>query len=78
MSVLEGGPASDAGLRSYETGLGDLIISVDGFVIRDFEDLLTYISGETSVGQTITLSVLRDTQQIEISVELGERPSSEG
>ncbi len=78
VNVLEGGPASEAGLRSYEAGLGDLITSVDGFVIRDFEDLLTYISRETSVGQTITLSVLRDTQQMEITVELGERPSSGG
>ncbi len=78
VSVLEGGPASGAGLRSYEDGQGDLIISVDGFEIRDFEDLLTFISGQTTVGQTITLSVLRDTEQIEVSVELGERPRSEG
>jgi 2-alkenal reductase len=78
VSVLEGGPAAEAGLRSYEDGRGDLITSVNGSEIRDFEDLLTFISGETSVGQTITLSVLRDTEQIEIAVELSERPSSEG
>ncbi len=78
VSVLEGGPASEAGLRSYEEGQGDLITSVDGFEIRDFEDLLTFISGKTTVGQTITLSILRNTEQVEISVELGERPSSEG
>jgi 2-alkenal reductase len=78
VSVLEGGPASGSGLLSYEDGQGDLITSVDGFIIRDFEDLLTFISDKTSVGQTITLSILRNTEQIEISVELGERPSVDG
>jgi len=78
VSVLEGGPASGTGLRSYEDGEGDLITSVDGIVIRDFEDLLTFISGRTSVGQTITLSILRSAEQIDIPVELGERPSTEG
>jgi 2-alkenal reductase len=77
VSVLEGGPASDSGLRNYEGGRGDLITSVDGVEIHDFEDLLTFISGETSVGQTITLSILRDSVQIEVSVELGERPSAD-
>ena len=78
VSILEGGPASGTGLLSYEDGQGDLITSVDGFVIRDFEDLLTFISGKTSVGQTITLSILRNAEQIEIPVELGERPSTGG
>ncbi len=78
VSVLEGGPASGSGLLSYKDGQGDLITSVDGFIIRDFEDLLTFISDKTSVGQTITLSILRNTEQIEISVELRERPSVDG
>ena len=78
VSVLEGGPASEAGLKGQDIGEGDLITRVDGFEIRDFEDLLTYITGETSVGQTITLSVLRDSQQIEVPVELSERPTAEG
>jgi len=78
VSVLEGGPASEAGLRGQDGGEGDLITSVDGIEIRDFEDLLTYITDETSVGQTITLSVLRDAQQIEVSIELSERPTAEG
>ena len=78
VSVLEGGPASEAGLRGQDIGEGDLITRIDGFEIRDFEDLLTYLTGETSVGQTITLSVLRNAQQIELSVELGERPTAQG
>jgi len=76
--VLEGGPASETGLRSYENGQGDLITAVNGSEIRDFEDLLTFISGETTVGETITLNILRGSERIEVSVELGERPSSEG
>jgi len=78
VSVLEGGPASETGLRSYENGQGDLITGVNGSEIRDFEDLLTFISGETTVGETITLKILRGSDRIEVSVQLGERPSSEG
>jgi S1-C subfamily serine protease len=77
VSVLEGGPASEAGLLSYDDGQGDLILSVDGVEVRDFEDLLTYISGETSVGQMVDLGVLRDAQEIEVPVELGERPGED-
>ncbi|MFQ5944413.1 MAG: S1C family serine protease [Anaerolineales bacterium] len=78
VNVFAGGPASEAGLRSYDVGEGDLITSVDGVELRDFEDLLTYIAGQTSVGQTITLSVLRGAQAMEVSLVLSERPSTEG
>ena len=78
VSVLEGGPASAAGLRGRDVGEGDLITSVDGFEVRDFEDLLTYLTSETSVGQRIILGVIRDSQQIGVSIELDERPSAGG
>ena len=77
VAVLDGGPASKSGLLGYEDGLGDLIIGVDGVQLRDFEDLLTYISSETVVGQTIDLSVLRQSEEILVPVELEERPGSE-
>lgn len=78
VSVLEGGPASEAGLRGQDVGEGDLITSVDGIDVRDFEDLLTYLTSETSVGQRITLGVLRDAQQIDVSIQLEERPPAGG
>jgi len=78
VTVLEGGPASEAGLRGQDVGEGDLITSVDGIEVRDFEDLLTYLTSKTSVGQRIMLGVLRDTQLIGVPVVLDGRPIAGG
>ena len=56
---------------------GDVIVSVDGQPVNSFGDLLDYIANETSVGQTITLGVLRDGRRIDVPVRLGTRPHSE-
>lgn len=80
--VTAGGPADTAGLRAGDRptaiqGLsagGDLIISIDGHPLRTFSDLLSYLVNETSVGQTVTLTVLRDGTEQEVAVTLGARP----
>ncbi len=80
--VTAGGPADAAGLRAGDRptaiqGLsagGDLIISIDGHPLRTFSDLLSYLVNETSVGQTVTLTVLRDGTEQEVAVTLGARP----
>lgn len=75
--VTAGGPAASAGLRggNAETGLGgDVITSVDGRVVDEFDDLLGYIVQQATVGQTIELTVLRNGQTEIVRVTLGERP----
>ena len=80
--VTAGGPADAAGLRAGDRptsieGLsagGDLIISIDGHSLRTFSDLLSYLVNETSVGQTVTLTILRDGTQQDVAVTLGARP----
>jgi 2-alkenal reductase len=79
--VVEGSPAEQAGIRAgtQDVGLqvqagGDLIIGIDDVEVRDFADLIGYLVGETEVGQTITLRVIRDGQEIEVPVTLGPRP----
>jgi 2-alkenal reductase len=80
--VTAGGPADAAGLRAGDRptsieGLsagGDLIISIDGHPLRTFSDLLSYLVNKTSVGQTVTLTVLRDGEQQNVAVTLGARP----
>ncbi len=77
--VIAGGPAAEAGIvpANSATGLGgDVIIGVDNQEVKSFDDLLGYIVAQTRVGQTIELLVLREGQQLAISVTLGERPSS--
>ena len=84
--VVEGSPADKAGLRGgTETAEfrgrevrvgGDIIVAVDGRPVRKFDDLLVYLVKETSVGQEITLTVLREGEEVDLKVKLGRRPLS--
>lgn len=53
---------------------GDIIVAIDGYQLRDFDDLIAYLVRETEVGQKVTLTVIRDGEELEIPVTLGERP----
>jgi 2-alkenal reductase len=78
-------PASQAGLMGGETEViisgrpmregGDILVAIDGSPVRDFDDLVNYLASYTSVGDTVTLTVLRDEVELEIDVVLEERPS---
>ncbi len=77
LGVQSDGPADRAGVRAAdaETGRGgDLITQIDGQTIRDFSDLNSYLAFHTSVGQTITVTVLRNDRLVDLSLTLGERP----
>lgn len=82
VEVVSGGPADDAGLQgatreSEIPGLpagGDLIIAVDGRPIQVFGEMLTYLMENKSPGDSITLTIIRDEQQKEVTVTLGKRP----
>jgi len=52
---------------------GDIIIGIDDQPVAGMDDVITYLQG-TEVGQTVALIVLRDGKEIDISVELAERP----
>ena len=81
-TVTPGGPSARAGLRADSAALdapqlngdGDVIVAVDGKPVRQFSDLLSYLVNEARPGQTVTLSVLRGGQRVEVPVVLGERP----
>ena len=81
-SVVPGGPADQAGIRSGDTatsidGLlagGDLITAFDGKPINTFDELLSYLITNKSPGDTVVLTVLRDGQLVDVTVTLGERP----
>ncbi|RLI22437.1 trypsin [Candidatus Bathyarchaeota archaeon] len=69
VSVQPGSPAESAGLQE-----GDIITMVDGHTIRFADDLVTYLEKYKSPGDTILLTVLRDTATLEIELTLGVRP----
>ena len=84
-SVIPGGPAEAAGILAGSTALalpgyeslyagGDLIIAADDIEVRLFDDLLKYLLLFKTPGDTITLTVLRGGEQLDIDVLLGTRP----
>jgi 2-alkenal reductase len=80
-SVVKGGPADVAGIRggtvpSSIQGLykgGDLIIAVDGHPIKDFSELMSYMVVNKDPGDTITFTVIRNGQTLDVDVVLGSR-----
>jgi len=82
LDVTPGGPADLAGIKAGDTpsriqGLnsgGDLIIGFDGKTVTTFDQLLSYLITSKSPGDTVVLTLLRDGEQVDITVTLGERP----
>jgi S1-C subfamily serine protease len=82
--VTPGTAAAQAGLQGGDrevevmgitvTAGGDIIVAIDGYELRDFDDLIAYLVRETEVGQVVVLNVIRDGEALEIPVTLGERP----
>jgi S1-C subfamily serine protease len=82
LTVTAGSPADEAGLQpgtrsTSIAGLnagGDLITAIDGQEVATFGDLLSYLLNNTSPGDTVALTVLRDGKQINLDLTLGKRP----
>ncbi len=82
--VIDNSPADAAGLRGSEdqvniggfTALvgGDIIVQMDDQPINNFDELLTHIVRRTSVGQTVTLQILRDGEPETVELTLQARP----
>jgi S1-C subfamily serine protease len=53
---------------------GDIIVSIDGHAIRQFEDLLSYIVMETEVGQEIAVGIVRNGREQVVKAVLEARP----
>ena len=82
--VTQGGPAEKAGVqvgqsqatvngRQITTG-GDVIIAVDGQPVTGMDDVIDYLFNNKQPGDKMTLTVLRNGQQKDIQLTLGERP----
>jgi S1-C subfamily serine protease len=54
----------------------DIIIAMDNQTIRNNDDLASYLEENTLPGDTITLTVIRNDEQIPLQVALRERPAS--
>jgi S1-C subfamily serine protease len=79
--VTPGSPAETAGVigagQCGEAGLapgGDLIIAIDGDPVRQFADLLSHLLKYTQVDQVVTLTVVRNGEQVDLPLTIGARP----
>jgi len=86
IQVLPGSPAAKAGLRGgqeeYTTsdGIitqigGDVIVGVEDETVKTFDDLISFLSRRGEVGKTITLTIIRDGETMEVELTLGARPT---
>jgi len=86
VQVLTNSPAAKAGVQGssrqvtingeqVEVG-GDVIVAVNGQPVNNFDDVVTYLANNTQVGQAITLTVLRNGQQMTLNVTLEARPAA--
>jgi serine protease DegQ len=69
LSVPEGGPAAEAGIRP-----GDVVLSVDGEALATAEDLLAALR-QFDPGDTITVQVRRGEETQSVEVPLADRPA---
>jgi 2-alkenal reductase len=84
-TVSAGGPSDKAGLRGSEKSVtidgiegtvgGDVIIAVDDQPVKDMSDIISYLAIYTEVGQTISLTILRNGATQSVDVILGNRPT---
>jgi serine protease DegQ len=68
VDVVPGGPAADAGIQT-----GDVLVQLAGQEINAVEDMLGTLR-RLSPGDTIDAVVVRDGEQLTLSVELADRP----
>ncbi|HML24782.1 MAG TPA: trypsin-like peptidase domain-containing protein [Aggregatilinea sp.] len=85
-SVQSSSPAERAGLqgstdtrtvRGVEVAIGgDIVVAINGAIVRDIDDLVAYLVENTSPGDTVVLTIVRGEQTLDVNVTLGERPAT--
>ncbi|RME48562.1 MAG: PDZ domain-containing protein [Chloroflexi bacterium] len=84
IDVVPDSPADKAGLRGSDRQVeiegqqvrvgGDVIVAIDRQPVKGIDDLVTYLTRNTDVGQTVTLTVLRNGKEETVKVKLAARP----
>src|SRR5215203_2949963 len=80
-SIVKNGPADKVGVNGSITDQygekhgGDIITAIDGRIVNQNEDLISYIAENKKVGDKITLTIYRNGQFLDLEMTLQERPS---
>jgi S1-C subfamily serine protease len=82
--LYRGGPASEAGLRGAQREVivrnrrllagGDIVVAIDDRPVDDWEDLQEYLELNTRVGDTVSLHILRDREEMMLTLDVAEEP----
>jgi S1-C subfamily serine protease len=82
--VIDGGPAERAGLKGGDRQVtvrgvpvragGDIIIAIDGNPINSFDEMIAHLAANNQVGQTVTVTIMRGSDTLQVPVTLDERP----
>jgi serine protease Do len=82
ISVVVGSPAEQAGLKAggkdssgTPTRGGDIIVAADNTAVKSVQELSNYLNTKR-VGDTVSLSILRDGSTLKVELTLGTWPSS--
>ena len=68
-----GSQPREVGPRQISVG-GDIIVTIDGQKVRRPEELVAHLELNKKAGEIITLVIVRDGEEREVQVTLGERP----
>jgi S1-C subfamily serine protease len=71
-----GSQQQQAGTRQLAAG-GDIIVAMDGKPMARPEDFISYLELNKRAGDTVTVTILRNGQQQDLSMTLGERPTAQ-
>ncbi|MEE9199548.1 MAG: trypsin-like peptidase domain-containing protein [Dehalococcoidia bacterium] len=82
--VFPDGAADEAGMRGGDREVvagntrllvgGDIIIAIDGQPVADGDELINYLDDNKAVGDRAEISILRDEEELTVSLTLGELP----
>lgn len=68
--VTEDGPAANGGVER-----GDIVVELNGTPIQSFDDLVSALINTTEPDQEVPMVVLRNEEEIELVITIGERPA---
>ncbi len=84
IDVAAGGPAAKAGILGSSQQItlngqqgrvgGDVIVAINDTTVNNMDDLIAYLNDNTSVGQKVTLKLIRDGKEMTVDVTLEARP----
>ena len=79
-TIVKDGPADKAGLRGVITDYygekhgGDVITALDKQNMTKTDELITYIDQHTKPGDTVTMTIYRDGQYVDLELNVAARP----